>query len=415
MGEERMDKKRKASEIGKSTEEPSKRFQIRKQDDPVVITKWTDMRLKSELLNGLISMGFERPSAIQQRAIMPIIMGRDVICQSQSGTGKTAVFCLGALQVIRETSRTFQALLLAPTRELAEQTGQVLTSLSAFTKIKIKTCVGGKSLKDDVKSLKDIPHIISGTPGRIYDLVKRGDLETNHVGMFVVDEADEMISSGLKNTIYDLFREIPNGVQVVLVSATMSAQVMEMSRELLSNPVRVLVKREEVTVKNILQYYSLVEKEAFKIDELLRIFENIVISQAIIFCNTKKKVDVLQKKLKEKGFTSLAMHGEMIQKDRDFIMQKFRAGSIRILITTDVLGRGIDVQQVSLVINYDLPQARETYVHRIGRSGRWGRKGLAISLCLDEEKGDNILKSIEKFYKVKVSKLPKDITVLNED
>jgi superfamily II DNA/RNA helicase len=380
------------------------------REGPEVITKWSEMNLKVALLNGLLAMGFERPSAIQQRAILPIIRGKDVICQSQSGTGKTAVFCLGALQVVRETSKTLQAIVLSPTRELAEQTSKVMSSLGQFTNVKIRTCVGGKSMKEDKAYLKDA-HVVSGTPGRVYDVFKRNYVDSSHISLFVVDEADEMISSGQKATIYDLFRDLPSGVQVVLVSATMSAQVMDMSRDLLTDPVRVLVKREQTSVKAIDQYYMDLEGEQNKVDALCMIYDNITISQAIVFCNTRKKVDALGKQLKERGFAVTCIHGEMTQTERDKVMQHFRAGSTRVLITTDILGRGIDVQQVSLVVNYDLPLSKELYIHRIGRAGRWGRKGLAISFCTGDEREEG-LRAIEKFYKMKVSRLPKDLSKL---
>ena len=380
---------------------------------PEVVTKWSDMHLKPPLLNGLIAMGFERPSAIQQRAIVPIIKGKDVICQSQSGTGKTAVFCLGALQIVRETSKACQAILLAPTRELAEQTGRVLASLGEFTKVKSRVCVGGKSMKDDIKALVDA-QVISGTPGRVYDMVKRHHLDCRHVSLFAIDEADEMIVSGLKATIYDLFRELPNGVQVVLVSATMSAQVMEMSRDLLTDPVRVLVKREEVSVKVIAQYHQVLEKETEKLDALCALYDGIVVSQAIVFCNTRKKVEHLGKQMKERGFAVTCIHGEMTQIERESVMAQFRLGATRVLITTDVLGRGIDVQQVTLVVNYDLPLSKELYIHRIGRAGRWGRKGIAVSFCVGEER-EEMLRGIEKYYKIKIPRLPKDLSKLEQD
>lgn len=380
--------------------------------EPEVVTKWSEMNLKVSLLNGLIAMGFERPSAIQQRAILPIIRGKDVICQSQSGTGKTAVFCLGALQVVRETSKTLQAIVLSPTRELAEQTGKVMASLGQFTNVRIRTCVGGKSMKEDKAYLKDA-HVISGTPGRVFDVLKRNYVDSSHVSLFVVDEADEMITSGQKSTIYDVFRDLPSGVQVVLVSATMSAQVMDMSRDLLTDPVRVLVKREQTSVKVIDQYYMQLESEQSKVDALCAIYDTVTISQAIVFCNTRKKVDMLGKQLKERGFAVTCIHGEMTQTERDKVMKHFRAGSTRVLVTTDILGRGIDVQQVSLVVNYDLPLSKELYIHRIGRAGRWGRRGLAISFCVGDER-EETLKGIEKYYKIKISKAPKDLSKLEQ-
>jgi len=382
-----------------------------KNDDTAPCPTFDSMSLKPTLLRGIYAYGFEKPSAIQQRAIRPIICGRDVIAQSQSGTGKTAVFSISALQLLDERSgKDPQVLILSPTRELAEQTYRVVTSLGDFMSIKCHACIGGKSLGDDRKVLQSGCQIVSGTPGRVYDLIKRGDLTTKSLKAFIIDEADEMLNKGFKEQIYDIYRYLPSSTQVVLVSATLPVEVLDMTRKFMNDPIRILVKRDELTLEGIQQFYVAVEKEEWKFDTLCDLYDTLTVTQAVIFCNTKQKVDWLAGKMKESNFTVSAIHGDMTQEDRERVMEEFRSGSSRVLIATDLWGRGIDVQQVSLVICYDLPMNRELYIHRIGRSGRFGRKGVAINFVKNED--GRTLRDIEHFYSTRIQEMPANISDL---
>jgi len=333
------------------------------------------MGLKEDLFRGIFLFGFELPSAIQQRAIVPIIMGRDVIAQAQSGTGKTATFSIGILQSIDTQSNETQALVLSPTRELAQQIQKVIMALGSYMSVEVHACIGGKSIGDDIRRLDAGVQVVSGTPGRVFDMIKRKNLRTRNIKMLVLDEADEMLSRGFKEQIYDVYRYLPPLTQVVLVSATLPREVLEMTRKFMNNPMRILVKRDELTLEGIKQFFVAVEKEEWKFDTLCDLYDTLLITQAVIFCNTRRKVDWLKDQMTLANFAIVAMHGDMPQEERDSVMKKFRAGEFRVLVTTDVWARGIDVSQVSLVINYDLPNNRELYIHRIGRSGRFGKKG----------------------------------------
>jgi len=375
-----------------------------------VCENFDDMNLKEELLRGIYAYGFEKPSAIQQRAIVPCIKGMDVIAQAQSGTGKTATFSIAILEKIDTALRETQALILAPTRELAQQIQKVVMSLGDYMGAQCHACIGGTSVKEDMRKLDNGQHIVVGTPGRVFDMISRKVLRTADIKQFVLDEADEMLSRGFKDQIYDVFRHLNQEIQVILLSATMPAEVLEVTTRFMREPVRILVKKEELTLEGIRQFYISVEREEWKLDTLCDLYETLTITQAVIFCNTRRKVDWLTEKMHQRDFTVSAMHGDMDQKERDVIMREFRSGSSRVLITTDLLARGIDVQQVSLVINYDLPTNRENYIHRIGRGGRFGRKGVAINFVTDEDK--RALQDIEKFYNTQIDEMPMNVADL---
>eukprot|EP00934_Nitzschia_sp_Nitz4_P006280 Nitzschia sp. Nitz4//scaffold89_size161592//157895//159226//NITZ4_002407-RA/size161592-snap-gene-0.184-mRNA-1//-1//CDS//3329559703//6270//frame0 len=378
------------------------------QDIRAPITSFDEMNLKPDLLRGIYAYGFEKPSAIQQRAIRPIVLGRDVIAQSQSGTGKTAVFSIAALQLLDETSRDVQVLLMSPTRELAEQSQRVIQSLGDFMNVTCHACIGGKSLGNDLKELeKGGVQVISGTPGRVYDLIRRNALQMSSLKAMILDEADEMLNRGFKEQIYDIYRFLPPSCQVALMSATLPPTVLDMTRKFMDDPIKILVKRDELTLEGIAQFYIAVDKEEWKFDTLCDLYDTLTITQAVIFCNTRQKVDWLSEKMRERNFTVSSMHGDMDQTQRDKVMEEFRSGSSRVLIATDLWGRGIDVQQVSLVICYDLPTNRELYIHRIGRSGRFGRKGVAINFVRTEDV--QLMKDIESFYRTKVDEMPENV------
>jgi ATP-dependent RNA helicase len=379
-------------------------------EDVEVYSSFDSMGLNEDLLRGIYAYGFERPSAIQQRAIKQIVQGRDVIAQSQSGTGKTAVFSIGILQCLNTTTNETQALVLSPTRELAEQTQKVILALGDFMNVQCHACIGGKSIGEDIRRLDYGVQVVSGTPGRVFDMIKRRNLVTKNIKMLVIDEADEMLNKGFKEQIYDIYRYLPPTTQVVLVSATLPQEVLIMTTKFMNEPVKILVKRDELTLEGIKQFFVAVEREEWKFDTLCDLYDTLTITQAVIFCNTRKKVDWLATKMREANFTVSAMHGDMPQKERDTIMEEFRSGGSRVLIATDVWGRGLDVQQVSLVINYDLPNNRELYIHRIGRSGRFGRKGVAINFVKNDDIG--ILRDVEQYYSTQIDEMPMNVADL---
>eukprot|EP00877_Chromochloris_zofingiensis_P005756 jgi/Chrzof1/15181/Cz09g30170.t1 len=368
------------------------------------------MGLHENLLRGIYAYGFEKPSAIQQKGIVPFTKALDVIQQAQSGTGKTATFCAGILNNLDYNLLDCQALVLAPTRELAQQIEKVMRALGDYLQVKCHACVGGTSVREDARILSSGVHVVVGTPGRVYDMLRRRCLRADSIKMFVLDEADEMLSRGFKDQIYDIFQLLPPKLQVGVFSATLPPEALEITRKFMNKPVRILVKRDELTLEGIKQFYVNVEKEDWKLDTLCDLYETLAITQSVIFANTRRKVDWLTDKMRERDHTVSATHGDMDQNTRDVIMREFRSGSSRVLITTDLLARGIDVQQVSLVINYDLPTQPENYLHRIGRSGRFGRKGVAINFVTRDD--ERMLQDIQRFYNTVIEELPSNVADL---
>ncbi|KAE9525053.1 hypothetical protein AGLY_014467 [Aphis glycines] len=392
-----------AKRTGLLTEDLS-HVEFETSEDVEVLTTFDNMKLREDLVRGIYSYGFERPSAIQQRAIKPMIKGRDVIAQAQSGTGKTATFSIAMLQSIDTQLRDTQVLCLSPTRELAVQIQKVVLALGDYLNVQCHACIGGTNLGEDLRKLDFGQHIVSGTPGRVFDMIRRKALRTRNIKTLVLDEADEMLNKGFKEQIYDVYRFLPPATQVILISATLPHEILEMTNKFMTDPIRILVKRDELTLEGIKQFFVAVEREEWKFDTLCDLYDTLTITQAVIFCSTKRKVDWLTEKMRESNFTVSSMHGDMPQKERDAIMKEFRAGQTRVLITTDIWARGIDVQQVSLVINYDLPNNRELYIHRIGRSGRFGRKGVAINFVKSDD--IRILRDIEQYYSTQIDEMP---------
>ncbi|PXF43978.1 Eukaryotic initiation factor 4A-III [Gracilariopsis chorda] len=373
-----------------------------------LFTNFDDMRLKPPLLRGVYSLGFDKPSAIQQRCIVPMIRGHDVVAQAQSGTGKTAMIAIVALHLASAAFNHVQVLVLSPTRELAVQTHRNVEHLGEFLSIRAHACIGGKKVGDDIRRLSHGGvHIVSGTPGRVFDMIQRNLLHMNKLRVLFIDEADEMLTMGFKEQVYDIYRYAPPTVQVVLVSATLPSDVMEMAEKFMTQPISVLVKRDGLSLDGIRQFYVDVEQEEWKFDTLCDLYETLTITQAVIFCNTRRKVEWLANKMRDSNFVVTSIHGDMNQNDRDTVMEAFRAGDYRVLIATDVWSRGIDVQQVSLVINYDVPLHQESYLHRIGRSGRFGRKGVAITFARSSDR--RAMGAIEKFYGIRIRELPADV------
>jgi len=372
-----------------------------------IFESFDDYDLDENLLRGIYSYGFEKPSAIQQRGIKPLLDGRDTIGQAQSGTGKTATFAIGVLQRIEYDMRECQALILAPTRELAQQIQKVVIALGDYLKVRCHACIGGTSVREDIDKLREGQHLVVGTPGRVFDMVSKRHLRVDNLKAFVLDEADEMLSRGFKDQIYDIFKSLPPNVQVCLFSATMAPEILDLTTKFMRDAVRILVKKDELTLEGIRQFYVAIEKEEWKLDTLCDLYETLTITQAIIYCNTRRKVDFLSDQLSKRDYTVSVMHAELDQKERDLVMREFRSGSSRLLISTDLLARGIDVQQVSLVINYDLPPNMENYLHRIGRSGRFGRKGVAINFVTNPDV--RTMKDIERYYHTQIEEMPMDI------
>merc|ERR1712193_478324 len=290
--------------------------------------------------------------------------------------------------------------ILAPTRELANQIQKVALALGDYNNVKCHACIGGTSVRDDIDKLKEGQHMIVGTPGRVLDMVGKRHFRVDDLITFVLDEADEMLSRGFKDQIYDIFKTLPPNIQVCLFSATMAPEILDLTTKFMRDAVRILVKKDELTLEGIRQFYVAIEKEEWKLDTLCDLYETLTITQAIIYCNTRRKVNFLAQELTKRDFTVSTMHADLDQKERDLIMRGFRSGS----------SRGIDVQQVSLVINFDLPSNTENYLHRIGRSGRFGRKGVAINFVTNADV--RTMKDIERFYHTQIEEMPMDIADL---
>ena len=373
------------------------------------IKSFDDMEISEDILRGIYSFGFQEPSQIQRLAIKPFIGGRNMIVQSHSGTGKTATFMISILNRINPDLKETQAVIIAPTRELANQIYTVYQNLSNYTDITGYFCIGG-SLRNKYNYNEEVNHhVIVGTPGRVSDLIGKGIIKSKNIRMLVIDEADDVLSVSFQKQLEKIFDNLDrDALQLCLFSATIPCEIFVLTDSLLTNPLKILVRNEELSLKGIQQYkVYLGNTDEYKYDTLCDLYNRISIGQAMIYCNKRYMVDDLTNKLRDDNFSVSQIHGEMQQKERQSVMKQFRDGTTRILISTDVLARGIDVQQVSLVINYDIPKDPDTYIHRIGRSGRYGRKGIAINFETSRDR--NNIKSIESAYGIKIEDLPSDI------
>jgi len=367
------------------------------------------MNLRKEIIKGIFEYGFEKPSIIQQRGILPIIKGKDVIAQAQSGTGKTATFVIGTLQKLDLEKKNIDILIVVPTRELAHQIQQVYRSIGAYLKIDIQLCIGGTPVYHDIKSLQtNKPNVVIGTPGRLLDILSNEKNVLSYLKYLVIDEADEMFSKGFKIQIFKLFKFVPKESSVALFSATLPKDILETIELFMREPIKILVRKDELTLEGIRQFFVAVEMEEWKLDTLCNIYRTIKVTQTIIYVNTRRKVEWLTQQMKKQKFNVSSIHGEMGQEERTNVMKQFRSGVFRVLIATDLIARGIDIQQVSLVVNYDIPSNKESYIHRIGRSGRFGRKGIAINFLGRTEVP--ILREIEEYYNTAIDEMPKDIS-----
>ena len=379
------------------------------------IHNWDEMDLEPNLLRGIYAYGFEKPSPIQQRAIKPIIDGRDVISQAQSGTGKTATFAIGALQRINLNENTTQALILSPTRELCTQTAKVVSELGNFMNgLKVKTHFGGSNVEEggSIFSTKNTPHIICGCTGRVFDMISRGRISCKTIKLVILDEADEMLSNGFKDQVYNIFQYLNEDIQVGMFSATLPEDIHFIINKIMRNPVSICVKREQLTLEGISQYYIAVDDDRQKYTTLKNIFSYLNLSQTIIYCNSVKRVQDLCDAMLEDSFPVCCIHSNMDKHSRDRAYDEFKSGTSRVLISTNVTARGIDIQQVSVVINFDIPNCVHTYLHRIGRSGRWGRKGIGINLITRRDVV--YLNSIERHYSTQINEMPSDLTFLKK-
>ena len=362
-----------------------------------------EMNLKNKLLRGIISYGYEKPSPIQSKGIIPVINGNDCIIQSQSGTGKTATFTISSLEIIDESIESCQIIILNPTREIADQTLNVIKNIGNYLNYNIVGVIGGKKNDDNLNKAQ----ILVATPGRIYDVINRGYINMRTLKLVILDEVDQILNKGFKEQIINIFEYIPLNTQISIYSATIPNDILELTNKFMRNPLRILLKKENLTLEGIKQYYVLFDNEKDKFESLLELFNTFSMGQTIIYCISKKKVIWLNDQLMENGYPISQIHGDLSQLDRDIIMKKFRKNETRILITTDLLSRGIDVQQVEIIINYDIPKSIATYIHRIGRSGRFGRKGVAINFITEKEFGQ--LEKIQNYYHTAILPVPENI------
>jgi ATP-dependent RNA helicase DeaD len=363
---------------------------------------FSDLDISDELLQAVTDMGFVSPSPIQAEAIPPILAGRDVIGQAQTGTGKTAAFGIPALDLIDVQDRSVQVLILCPTRELAVQVSEEIKKLAKYKRgIRTEAIYGGDSIERQIRSLKTGVHIVIGTPGRVMDHMERNTLKLGNVKMMILDEADEMLDMGFREDIENILSEMPEERQTILFSATMSKPIMQITQKFQKDPVLVKVVKKELTNTNIEQVYFEVKPKA-KVEVMCRLIDMYDLKLMLVFCNTKRKVDEIVEDLQSRGYMAEGLHGDLRQSQRSTVMGKFRSGTTSILVATDVAARGIDVDDVDAVINFDIPLDEEYYVHRIGRTGRAGKSGRAFSLVGRDEKYR--FREIQTYTKVRVEK-----------
>jgi len=381
-------------------------------DSSYEINTWDELDLNPKLLRGIFAYGFEKPSPIQQKAIKPIILGKDVVAQAQSGTGKTATFTIGALANVDVTNNNTQVLVLSPTKELTIQTAKVFENLGGMMEgLRIQRLYGGSVVEEGSSfSNKNVPHVICGCPGRVHDMMRRDRISSKKIKTVILDEADEMLSAGFKDQVYNIFQYFSNDIQVILVSATLPESINSIVDKIMRDPVKICVKREMLTLEGIKQFYIAVDDDRQKYATLKDLFSYLSVSQCIIYSNSIKRVQDLYEAMKEDEFPVCRIHSNMDKSERETAFNEFRGGKSRVLISSNVTARGIDIQQVSIVINFDLPKCVNTYLHRIGRSGRWGRKGVGINFITRRDLGK--MKEIESHYSTQINEMPGDLAFL---
>lgn len=378
------------------------------------IKSWDDMSLNEHILRGIHIMGFENPSPIQQRAIFPISVGKDVVAQAQSGTGKTATFAIGALSRVDFNLNKTQVIILSPTKELTIQTASVIKQLgSVIPNLLIECMYGGLnsiSFTSNSFTNKIKPHIICGCPGKVNDMLRRNVINTSFVKLIIMDEVDEMLSYGFKEQVANIFNFLNEDVQVALFSATMPNHIKNIVNQIVRDPVRIFVQSEMLTLEGISQFYVAVDDDSQKYDTLKHIYSFLSMSQCIIYCNSVKRVTDLFEAMSSENFPVCCIHRNMSKQDRNNAFLNFKNGKFRVLISTNITSRGIDIQQVSTVINFDVPHCVDNYLHRIGRSGRWGRKGVGINFVTRRDIDQ--LRKIESHYKSEINEMPQDLSFL---
>jgi translation initiation factor 4A len=384
-------------------------------DSSYEIKTWDEIEMDNNILRGIYAHGFENPSPIQKKAIKPIILRKDVIAQAQSGTGKTATFSIGALSILDLKDKNTQVLILSPTRELSIQTANVITSIgSCMDGLKVQTFYGGSAIEEGNDFLKkNVPHVICGCPGRVYDMLRRNKITHRSIKLIILDEADEMLSSGFKEQVYNIFQYLNADIQVALFSATLPTQILPIIQKIMRNPVKICVKAEQLTLEGISQYYVALDDDRQKYSTLKDIFSYLTLSQCIIYCNSVRRVVDLFEAMNEDKFPVCCIHSNMEKNTREAAFNEFRNGKSRVLISSNVTARGIDIQQVSTVINFDIPKDVYTYLHRIGRSGRWGRKGTGINFVTRRDIGK--LKEIESYYSCEIKEMPANLEFIQKN
>ncbi len=384
---------------------------ITESQEVKITSSFDEMNLPENLLRGIYAHGFEKPSFIQQKAIVPMVEGRDILAQAQSGTGKTGAFVIGALSHVNMEIKKTQVLCLVHVHELAQQHLNVAKAIGARMGIQTLMAIGGNNIKDDIRALENGAQFVVGTPGRIYDLINRNALDLSQIQYLVLDEADQLLEDLFyKQVLSILEKGFPHTTKVALFSATYPTTVIELANKILNNPIRILIPPTAVRLDGIQQYFIALEREDYKFECICDLYKNLNIAQAVIFCNKKQKAEMLAEKMTTQGFPVSCIHGDLEKPERRRRMDEFRSGNTRVMIATDLIARGIDVQQLSLVINYELPPNRENYVHRIGRAGRYGRKGTTINLILKDEEG--MMSDICEHFGMNVNELPHDLSKL---
>ena len=374
--------------------------------DVKTISNWDDFDLDDNILRGIYSHGFEKPSQIQQTAILPIIEKHDVIAQAPSGTGKTGSFTISSLQRLDLSSNTTQVLILAPTHELVKQIYSVISSIGTMLDgLKVKLLVGGTSVSDDASDLRtNVPHVIVGSVGRVSDMIRRRNIQTQDIKLFVLDEADEMLSGGFLENIQQIFVTFDNNVQTAIFSATLPKEILDLTERFMKSPKRITMEAAKLNLEGIQQFYIALNNDEDKFATLMDLFSKLTINQTIVYANSVNRVIELYEAMKKEGCAVCCIHSNMTTQDRQSSLNAFRGGEYRVLISSNVTARGIDVHQVSFVINFDIPRCVHNYLHRIGRSGRWGKKGMAINFVTRED--INSMKNIENHYHSTINELP---------
>lgn len=377
------------------------------KEENICDLSFENLNINDNLLRGIYAYGFEKPSSIQYKGIPKIVEGKDLIAQSQSGTGKTGSFTIGVLNKINTSIKKTQYIVIAPTHELANQIYDVFINLSNYMDVSIAKVIGKTNVQQSRAELQKDPQIVIATPGRLLDMINRKYLFTDSIKTFILDEADEILSTGFMETIYNIIQTLPKTTQICLYSATIPSEILELTDQFMNNPEKILVKSDSLTLEGIQQFYIGLKQYKWKFDVLMDIYDTINVTQSIIYVNSKNVLSNLYDRLSVNDFPVSHIHGDMEKSEREKNLSDFKSGNTRVLLSTDLLSRGIDIQQLSLVINFDLPRSKETYIHRIGRSGRYGRKGVAINFITDEDKQH--MQDIEKFYNTEIKEMPQNL------